>query len=181
MTFGKRVKQLRESHKPKIYQKELAGAIGVSRQAITMWETGQRIPDTTTLERLADYFDVTTDYLLGRTDYPTKTQEIGALGTNEYIKKYGLHRLMEATREYSVKKDIDYMYQAQTLADALIRLAELDIEYNFDDETMFKLVRKARDKYGLPKAKGSEPAAHGPKVPGSGVFGKRGDKKGDDD
>lgn len=66
MTFADRLKHLREKHKPKIYQKELADAIGVSRQAITMWETGQRIPDTVTLKKLADFFNVTTDYLLGR-------------------------------------------------------------------------------------------------------------------
>jgi len=70
MTFADRLKHLREKHKPKIYQKELADAIGVSRQAITMWETGQRIPDTVTLKKLADFFNVTTDYLLGRTDNP---------------------------------------------------------------------------------------------------------------
>ncbi|MDD4334796.1 MAG: helix-turn-helix transcriptional regulator [Desulfotomaculaceae bacterium] len=160
MTFGERVKRLRESINPKIYQKELADAIGVSRQAITMWETGQRIPDTTTLERLADYFGVTTDYLLCRTDH-----ELGTLGANA---------------EKDNENRVASMFQAKTLADALLRLAELDIEYNFDDDTMFKLVRKAREKYGLPKAKGADPAAHGPKNPGSGVFGKKGDTGGDD-
>jgi hypothetical protein len=43
---------------------------------------------------------------------------------------------------------------------------------------MFTSVRKAQEKYGLPQAKGSEPAAHGPKLPGSGVFNKKGDNKG---
>jgi hypothetical protein len=76
--------------------------------------------------------------------------------------------------------DIDYMFQAQTLADALLRLAELDIEYNFDDDTMFRLVKKAREKYGLPDAKGSDLAAHGPKFPGSGVFNIKTPRKGDD-
>jgi hypothetical protein len=77
------------------------------------------------------------------------------------------------------KKSVDYMFHAKTLADALVRLAELDIEYNFDDETMLALVRKVKDKYGLPRAQGAERAAHGPKFPGSGAMdkGKRGTKK----
>ncbi|MDD5486939.1 MAG: helix-turn-helix domain-containing protein [Dehalococcoidales bacterium] len=64
MSFAKRLKQLRNSYRPKIYQKELADALGVSRQAITMWETGQRTPDPKMLQRIADYFDVSVDYLL---------------------------------------------------------------------------------------------------------------------
>ncbi|HBX22621.1 MAG TPA: hypothetical protein DEF34_03135 [Desulfotomaculum sp.] len=76
-------------------------------------------------------------------------------------------------------KNIDYIYQAKTLGDALTRLAELDLEYDFDDEVMFKLVRAARKKYGLPKAMYSEPAAHGPRFPGTGVFDEEGDKEGE--
>lgn len=68
MDFAKRLKSLRLDRNPKVYQKELADAVGVSRQAVTMWETGQRIPDHEILQRLADYFDVSVDYLLGRTN-----------------------------------------------------------------------------------------------------------------
>jgi len=86
-------------------------------------------------------------------------------------------RMVENRRKYPRglgDKNIDYIYQAKTLGDALTRVAELDIEYDFDDETMFKLVKKAREKYGLPKASWSEPAANGPKIPGTGVFDDKG-------
>jgi repressor LexA len=52
----------------KITQQKLAQAIGVSRSTIAMWETGASQPDNQSLTRLADYFGVSIDYLLGRDD-----------------------------------------------------------------------------------------------------------------
>lgn len=61
-----RLKQLREDKG--IYQKELAGEILVSRETVAMYESGERMPAVKTLESIADYFMVSIDYLLGRTD-----------------------------------------------------------------------------------------------------------------
>ena len=49
-------------------QAELADILGISRSRIGMYETGAREPDFETLEIIADFFHVDTDYLLGRTD-----------------------------------------------------------------------------------------------------------------
>lgn len=49
-------------------QKELADAMNVSIGTISNYETGRHLPDLDTLVWLADNFDVTTDYLLGRTE-----------------------------------------------------------------------------------------------------------------
>jgi transcriptional regulator with XRE-family HTH domain len=49
-------------------QKDIADFLGISRQAYTKYENDQTEPDNKTLSKLAEYFDVTTDYLLGRTD-----------------------------------------------------------------------------------------------------------------
>lgn len=51
--------------KANITQQKLAEEIGVSRSAISMWETDICQPDYDTMIRLADYFGVTTDELLG--------------------------------------------------------------------------------------------------------------------
>ena len=66
MNFPKRLKQLRMEKG--LYQKEIANRIGVSRPTITQYETGTRTPDHETLQIIADYFAVSVDYLLGRTD-----------------------------------------------------------------------------------------------------------------
>ena len=45
-------------------QEELAEKLSVSRQAVSKWESAQSIPDLQKIIRLAELFDVTTDYLL---------------------------------------------------------------------------------------------------------------------
>lgn len=53
-----------------IYQKEIAVYLKVSVGTISNYEKGIHQPDLDTLCRLADFFGVSTDYLLGRTTYP---------------------------------------------------------------------------------------------------------------
>jgi repressor LexA len=65
-SFGER---LRECRKVAILtQKELAHSAYVGESTISMYEMEKREPDFETLDVLADFFDVDTDYLLGRTD-----------------------------------------------------------------------------------------------------------------
>ena len=45
-------------------QEELAERLGVSRQAVSKWESGQTLPDMDKLLLLSEVFGVTTDYLL---------------------------------------------------------------------------------------------------------------------
>jgi len=63
--FASKLKHLRKTHK--INQVKLAEILGTSQATITFWETGKRVPDVEMLCKIADYFNVTTDYLLGRT------------------------------------------------------------------------------------------------------------------
>ena len=56
------LRSLRKQHN--ISQKELADALGVSRSAVAMWETGKSQPDNEALIAIARLFCVTTDYLL---------------------------------------------------------------------------------------------------------------------
>jgi len=66
--FSTRVKELRESRG--LSQESLGKIIGVKRYSVYTYEKGRNYPDIPRLIALADYFDVTTDYLLGRTDTP---------------------------------------------------------------------------------------------------------------
>lgn len=52
-------------------QKEVADDLNISRSTYSQYETEKRAPDFNTLCKLANYFNVTTDYLLGRTEDPT--------------------------------------------------------------------------------------------------------------
>ena len=58
-----------------ISQQKLADYLSVSRSTIAMWETGASEPDTATLKKIASYFSVSLDYLLGNgsSDMPQST------------------------------------------------------------------------------------------------------------
>lgn len=51
-----------------ISQRDLARSLKLSPSTIAMYETGQREPDSKTLDHLASFFDVSLDYLVGRSD-----------------------------------------------------------------------------------------------------------------
>lgn len=66
MTF--RIRQLRLERK--ISQMQLASAINSSQASITDWELGKKEPRPEMLIAMADFFDVSLDYLCGRSDVP---------------------------------------------------------------------------------------------------------------
>ena len=80
MTLGKTIKDLRE--KQGYTQRELADKLNIGNSTLAMYEIDKREPDNATLGRLADFFSVTTDYLLGRTNdlcialTPQKEQQV---------------------------------------------------------------------------------------------------------
>lgn len=66
--LAKRLKELREGRR--IYQRELGEMLGLSFRGYQNYETGQSEPKLATLIALADYYGVSIDYLVGRTDVP---------------------------------------------------------------------------------------------------------------
>ncbi len=65
--FAKRLKELREERG--LTTSALANEIGVSHVAIGRWERNLRTPNIEILYKLAVYFKVTTDYLVGLSDF----------------------------------------------------------------------------------------------------------------
>lgn len=75
--IGQTIRDLRKQRK--MSQTELAKILHVSQQTVTAWETGKAEPSSSAISSLADYFNVTTDYLLGRPekkDDDAKTADI---------------------------------------------------------------------------------------------------------
>mgnify|MGYP000888384749 FL=1 len=73
-TFAERLKQLRVWYS--VTQEDLAASLGVSRATVAGYEapSKKREPDFRLVCRLADFFDVSVDYLLGRTDDPMPSE-----------------------------------------------------------------------------------------------------------
>lgn len=113
MTLGEKIKELRK--KANISQEELAEKVGVSRQAVTKWESDAGLPDLENLKSIATLFNISIDELL---DY--KKELLGDVVLEEEyslegIKKEGrarnkedafiLKRYEKASEVYSIQKN----------------------------------------------------------------------------
>ena len=68
MTFAERLQLLREKHQ--LSKQELSSILGMARMSYFRYEKGERMPTYEILLQIANYFDVSVDYLVGRTDNP---------------------------------------------------------------------------------------------------------------
>ena len=62
--FGEKLKELRTEKG--LSQRKFGELFGVCNQTVSFWETGSREPDLDALIKIADFFDVSIDFLLGR-------------------------------------------------------------------------------------------------------------------
>lgn len=69
-SFGSRLKELRNAKK--MTQKQMAIEFGMTERAYQNYEINKSMPNVLLLIALADYFDVSLDYLVGRSDEPER-------------------------------------------------------------------------------------------------------------
>ena len=85
---GNKLRSLRENKG--LLQKELADKLGISTSTIGMYEQNRREPDNETLKKIANFFSVSTDYLLENVCEKSEEEEIEVLKQllikNDYIK-----------------------------------------------------------------------------------------------
>ncbi|GGE47996.1 hypothetical protein GCM10011391_28480 [Pullulanibacillus camelliae] len=74
MSLGKRLK--REREKKNWSQKYVADKLGITNTVLSNYERDYRDPDTDTLKKISDLYDVSTDYLLGRTEESAPKESI---------------------------------------------------------------------------------------------------------
>lgn len=70
VTLAKRMRDLREDHD--LSQKEIARLLNVDQARVSEWERGQYEPRLEVLFKLADYYEVSLDYLCGLSDDPRR-------------------------------------------------------------------------------------------------------------
>lgn len=99
--FGDRLKELRKERN--LTQEELGNLMNSNKASISHYESNRRMPDAYTIANFADFFNVTVDYILGRSDkkdgeilenddLPKELKKIGIeyLEVNKELKKKGL-------------------------------------------------------------------------------------------
>lgn len=110
------LKQLREGNG--LAQKELAAVLHVSNGTISNYESGIHSPNLDTLCAIADYYGVSVDYLLGRTDSPYAEKELmkcisGTYTVNDFLRL--IHRLSGSSRKALVTFAVSLEHLLDTL------------------------------------------------------------------
>lgn len=93
-----------------ITQRKLANDLKCSCSTIALYETGHRNPDNETLIRIADYFQVTLDYLLGRSDLKKVDESKDECNIDKFVKIPVLGCIRAGEPILSQQNIIDYEY-----------------------------------------------------------------------
>lgn len=126
----KRLKSLRESKQ--LTQQELADKLNLSRVRYNNYETGKRSPDYDTLQVIANFYDVSIDYLLGNTDNPNS--EIVLTDKDEK----DIAKTMQKLKE-QLSNDQGLMFDGDVLDEETAKLLLAAIE---QQEKMIKKINK---------------------------------------
>ncbi|UGB31666.1 helix-turn-helix domain-containing protein [Metabacillus sp. B2-18] len=101
--MGKRLRYLRD--KKGLSQKFVAEKIGVKNNTLSGYEAGDREPSSEILAKLAQFYEVTTDYLIGVTDFQYRTKE-----QDDFINDVDLS-IREVREKYNIS------YEGEPLSD----------------------------------------------------------------
>lgn len=111
--IGDRIKEERIIRN--ITQQELGKLLGVSPSTIGMYEQNRRQPDGDTIVKLSEFFDVSTDYLLGRTDVKNQSEKISNAVEDD-------PELIEFWNELKEREDLQLLFkQTKSLSPKDIR------------------------------------------------------------
>lgn len=136
-----RLKELRKIKN--VSQAEFAKYMNVAQNTVSRWENGDRLMDTETLLRAAEYFNVTADYLLGR-----KPEQIAAgnrtplqskllsefYNLNDIGKREAIKRVSELAEIPKYTRDTDAAMPIAAHTDAEITDKELELMQQDIDE-----------------------------------------------
>jgi transcriptional regulator with XRE-family HTH domain len=117
---GRRLKKARQNKG--LTQVQVKRLTNINNKTLSGYENGVSEPDYETLKTLADLYNVSTDYLLGRTDDPGNSKN-------------------------PTKIDIDAPLHQENFEKALQKIAEIDTALDLPDEDILKLIRKAKEKF----------------------------------
>lgn len=140
ITLGENLRALR--NKDGVTQEQLAEALEVSPQAVSRWENGAAFPDISVLPVIANFFDVTVDYILG-VDTAHRQKEIDmAIETDQKLRSQGeTVKSVEFLREKAKEFPSNHII-LHRLACSLFSLYHQSGE-NFSEEKKREMAREA--------------------------------------
>jgi transcriptional regulator with XRE-family HTH domain len=144
MGFGDQLKKLRNERG--LRQEDIGKAVHVGKSTVSQWESNIHVPDLETVTKIANYLNVSIDYLLGQTNDPRPVNEIK-------------------------QQPFDYsqLFTQEDEGQAYILAAELRYKHKLSDETFLKIIDEIGRYYNRNrKHPEGGIAAHGPDIPGTG-------------
>lgn len=127
--LGENLKKLRG----KRTQDDIAKAIGISRARYSHYENGIREPDLDTLHRLADYFNATTDQLLGISGDKEPVHREAGISDNDYNNLSAYQK--EVIDFFVTREQLSFKNQPENILDALEQF-----------EVFYEVWKKQKDK-----------------------------------
>lgn len=141
-TFADKLKELRTNKK--LSQTELAEKLGVSRGSISFYENGERTADIDFVYKAAQFFNVSADYLLGRTGTKTQDMSIRAICdytglSDEAVKKLNtMHELSkQGVSDEGPYVIIGEQFNLSLISDVIDQLRFLNSEILTTNDNMF--------------------------------------------
>ncbi len=158
MNLGNKLSELRKNKR--LSQRAFAKIIGVSSGAVAMWETNKRLPDIETLIRLADFYNVSVEYLLGRSENRTDCYSNNLSHKENELITYFRNTCNASSLSFSEKKYLTTFFPYATiLYDEEKELLEYYNELSLKDRRwimgqMIDLIKKASEQHtsDIPKA-----------------------------
>lgn len=116
--FAPKLKSLREENG--LNQSQLADELGVSRGSISFYENGDRIPDIDFLAKTAEYFNVSADWLLGRSTERTFDSDIQKVHQYTGLTSTAIRNISnEKTKQYTIDA-YNFLLENKRLLDNII-------------------------------------------------------------
>lgn len=100
-----RIRDLRNN--TKISGEKFGEIFGVEKSTISNWENGRSLPSISQLIKMAEMFNVTTDYLLGRTDLPNYEYKIATSGLKSKLTEEEIREIILIVNEVLASKKTD--------------------------------------------------------------------------
>lgn len=105
MLFGERLRRLRENKE--LTQENVSSSLHITRAVLSNYERGLREPDFQTLLNISDFFGVTVDYLLGKTDLPGGDTGFVDPGFRAMLEFYLFHSSPQSRED--LKEYVDFL------------------------------------------------------------------------
>ena len=123
MTFKDNLKELRNQKALK--QADLAGELGLKGPTISGYETGRKEPDFITLIKIADYFGVSVDYLIGKTNIKIDVTALKKMADknpslDEFLKKLIASKDLRVAASYISKMDEEQIIKLNKVLEILV-------------------------------------------------------------